>query len=208
MKKDFEEEVLKIAKAYESQRKCDAIMTMFRQPSTPEKPKRALFELLLPEKEDDDKGNATTTGALGTSTNMTNLMGDVYSYMDVVVHDECASYFRELTLDLMVIDFGKFDLMSYWREKREASKFPNVRKCARKWLSVPAMSTPSKRVWSICGMIDSANRNRLDGKKLEAQAMVHNNYYSMASEHSAIEKRTIEAMDVRRAKRSKRRQSI
>ena len=51
----------------------------------------------------------------------------------------------------------------------------NVAVVARKWLSVPATSTPSERVFSICGIVNTAKRSRLSGKSIENQVFIHNN---------------------------------
>jgi hAT family C-terminal dimerisation region len=46
--------------------------------------------------------------------------------------------------------------LNWWSVNR--MKHPLVAKAARKWLSVPATSTPSERVFSICGIVDAAKR--------------------------------------------------
>ena len=66
-----------------------------------------------------------------------------------------------------------FDPLDWWREN--ICKFPNVGAVARKWLSVPATSTPSERIFSICGIVNSAKRSSLAGKSIENQVFVHNN---------------------------------
>ena len=50
-------------------------------------------------------------------------------------------------------------------------------------------------------MIDALNRNRLSHSKLEAQAMVRNNYHEMSKHHSVIECKTVQAMDAKNATR-------
>jgi len=67
----------------------------------------------------------------------------------------------------------ELDPLKWWRDKKHL--YPNVAKCARLWLSVPATSTPSERVFSICSVVDTAKRNRLKGKSIENQVFIHNN---------------------------------
>jgi hypothetical protein len=111
---------------------------------------------------------------------------------------ECTHYFRDIVTDSIKGDWRNYDLLDYWRDKKDSGKYHYVCLAARKWVSVPASSTPSERVWSICGMLDNPKRNRMDGKKLEAQAMIHNNYHALAPLHSKIEERTIAAMTAKR----------
>jgi len=66
-----------------------------------------------------------------------------------------------------------FDPLNWWRDN--LSRFPSVGAVARKWLSVPATSTPSERVFSICGIVDSAKRSSLAGRSIEDQVFIHNN---------------------------------
>jgi hAT family C-terminal dimerisation region len=44
--------------------------------------------------------------------------------------------------------------IAWWKERRE--RIPKVAPEARKWLSVCSTSTPSKQVFSICGVVDAA----------------------------------------------------
>ena len=48
------------------------------------------------------------------------------------------------------------------RPEKNKHVYPNVATLARKWLSVTATSTPSERVFSICGIVDTARQNRSD----------------------------------------------
>jgi hAT family C-terminal dimerisation region len=65
------------------------------------------------------------------------------------------------------------DPIARWKERKD--RFPKVAPAARKWLSVWSTSTPSERVFSICGVVDTARRNRLGGESISAQVLVHNN---------------------------------
>ena len=44
--------------------------------------------------------------------------------------------------------------LEWWWVKGQGKQ--NVARVARKWLAVPATSTPSKRVFSICGLLHTA----------------------------------------------------
>ena len=68
---------------------------------------------------------------------------------------------------------AKLDPLQWWRDNKQ--KYPNVAKCARKWLSVPATSTPSEHVFSICSILNTAKRSRLNGKSIEDQVFILTN---------------------------------
>jgi hypothetical protein len=65
------------------------------------------------------------------------------------------------------------------------------------------MSTPSERIWSICGIIDDQRRGHMDTLKLESQAMIHNNYSNLEGDHQKIETRAIQLMDEKHGKKNK-----
>lgn len=71
-------------------------------------------------------------------------------------------------------DDCKGNPLEWWRQ--HCFRFPNIARVARKWLSVTATSTPSERVFSICGLVDSCKRSQMLGESIEAQVFVHNNY--------------------------------
>ena len=54
-------------------------------------------------------------------------------------------------------------------------RYPNVAVVAHQWLSVPATSIPSERVFSICGIVNTAKRSSSSGKSVENQVFIHNN---------------------------------
>jgi hypothetical protein len=61
----------------------------------------------------------------------------------------------------------------WWREHR--FQFPRIAVVARKWLSVPASSTPSERVFSHCGVALTAKRASMRGEALMNQILLKNN---------------------------------
>ena len=73
----------------------------------------------------------------------------------------------------------EFDAIEWWRKNR--TRYPNVALAARKWLSVTGTSTPSERVFSICGIVDGTKRSSLLGESIETQVFVHNNYEQYSS---------------------------
>jgi hAT family C-terminal dimerisation region len=66
------------------------------------------------------------------------------------------------------------DPIACWKERRE--RLPKVALRTRKWLSVCSTSTPSDRVFSICGVVDTAVRTCLNGDSITAQVFIHNNF--------------------------------
>jgi hAT family C-terminal dimerisation region len=63
--------------------------------------------------------------------------------------------------------------LEWWKFNKH--QFPHITVVARKWLCVPATSTPSKRVFSDCGLALTAKRSRLKGNILRDQVMIRRN---------------------------------
>ena len=61
----------------------------------------------------------------------------------------------------------------FWRDHK--IRFPILAFLARKWLSVPAASTPSERCFSDCGIAIAAKKNRLGPLMLEEQMIIRKN---------------------------------
>ena len=89
--------------------------------------------------------------------------------LKIVVMQEVQSYLMDIE------NCGDIDPLVWWRDNR--LKYPHVALAARKWLSVTATSTPSERVFSICGVVDTAKRSCMVGESIEKQVFLHNNYY-------------------------------
>jgi hypothetical protein len=64
--------------------------------------------------------------------------------------------------------------LSWW--KYNSKRFPKVAIVARKWLAVSATSTPSERVFSICGIVNDSKRSRTLATGVEDQVFTHCNY--------------------------------
>ena len=57
--------------------------------------------------------------------------------------------------------FGNYnDPMKFWKENE--SQFPELKQLATEFLSIPATSAPSERVWSRASRVISAKHSRLD----------------------------------------------
>ena len=67
----------------------------------------------------------------------------------------------------------KEDPLSWWRKNK--SRFPTLTKIAREYLAIPAMSTPSERIFSAAGYISCQRRSRLSGENLNQLVFLNKN---------------------------------
>ena len=88
----------------------------------------------------------------------------------IAVKHEVEAYIRDASAGAGGKDL---DPLLWWKEKR--NNYPRVSLAARKWLSVCSTSTPSERVFSICGIVNLAKRNRLKGNAVAVQVFLYNN---------------------------------
>ena len=63
--------------------------------------------------------------------------------------------------------------LAWW--KRNISRFPTLARIAREYLAIPAMSTPSERMFSAAGYISSQRRSRLSGENLNQLVFLNKN---------------------------------
>lgn len=63
------------------------------------------------------------------------------------------------------------NIFKWWNSSKTI--YPNVSALARKWLSCPATSVPSERVFSHYELVQTAKRNRLIGKAIKEHVMVY-----------------------------------
>ena len=90
--------------------------------------------------------------------------------VEALVEQEVLSYL----LETEGIFNPKFSELEWWRVNKH--KYPNVAKLARKWLGVPALSSPSERVFSICDIIDTTKGSENTRISCENQVFLHNNW--------------------------------
>lgn len=63
--------------------------------------------------------------------------------------------------------------LEYWQQYKQT--FPEMYKLSLKYLSIPATSVPSERVFSITGQITNDRRNRLSPKNLDIIIFLNSN---------------------------------
>ena len=67
----------------------------------------------------------------------------------------------------------KEDPLQWWN--RHKAQFPTLAKLARCYLAIPAMSTPSERIFLVAGYIASERRSRLTGEHVEQLVFLNKN---------------------------------
>ena len=90
------------------------------------------------------------------------------SYSRQKIQLECDFYLDKDT----TVDHGVQPL-EWWNKNKHI--YPNVARLAQKWLSVPATSTASERVFSDCGIAVTAKRSCLTGEAVQNQVLVRRN---------------------------------
>ena len=88
------------------------------------------------------------TAAVGYSSEATNLQE---ARLKIVAAQEVERYLVEI--DDKTDE--RLDPLEWWCSNR--CRYPNVARAEQKWLYVSGTSTPSERVFSICGIVDTVN---------------------------------------------------
>jgi len=83
---------------------------------------------------------------------------------------EMDRYFAEIAIGL------REDPLTWWLERE--GLFPCISRLARKYLSVPASSVPSERIFSLAGNIVSRKRASLKPENVDMFIFMKKNYYS------------------------------
>ena len=68
----------------------------------------------------------------------------------------------------------KEDPLAWW--KKNMSRFPTLARIAREYLTIPAMSTPSERMLSAAGYLNSQRRSCLSGENLNQLVFLNKNF--------------------------------
>ena len=89
----------------------------------------------------------------------------------VTVSDEVDAYFEERPIS------RKEDPFVWWRSN--SSRFPRLSYLAKKFLSIPATSTPSERVFSVAGIVVDRKRCALTPDMVNALVFLHKNSYML-----------------------------
>ena len=96
----------------------------------------------------------TTPTNLGSSV-MSILFEKKNQTVSTVEKDEFTKYLHENTLPAL----EKYDPFEWWRVNK--IQYPRLAKLAQKYLSIPATSVPSERLFSDAGNLITQDRNRL-----------------------------------------------
>ena len=67
----------------------------------------------------------------------------------------------------------KEDPLAWWKGNKNC--YPILAQIAREYLGIPAMSTPSERIFSAAGYISSKRRSRLCGENINQLVFLNNN---------------------------------
>lgn len=124
--------------------------------------------------DDDFSFDLYSHSAVVAADNSIEQQNLVEEKLKITVMQEVHSYLLDIG-NYGDLDGSKLDPLVWWRVNR--FKYPHVAVAARKWLSVTATSTPSERVFSICGVVDTAKRSCMVGESIENQVFLHNNYH-------------------------------
>lgn len=114
-------------------------------------------EEAVPLNVDEDKSDHPNTAATGSKSHvsaMALLLGDGYAtHHDTDINAEFQNFLRETPPPLECTP------TDWWRD--HGVRFPRLAKLAKRYLSIPATSVPSERVFSAAGLTVTRIRSRL-----------------------------------------------
>ena len=90
---------------------------------------------------------------------------------DLSVLEEVKSYFQERPIK------RREDPLCWWRVN--GSRFPHLEILARKYLAIPATSTPSERVFSVAGIVVDKRRSALTAEMIDALVFLNKNSFML-----------------------------
>ena len=89
--------------------------------------------------------------------------------LEHIIHNENQKYFRETPVD------KKTKPLQWWNNNKE--HFPFLAKVARKYLCIPATSTPAERLFSAAGNISDRKRSSLLPEHVNMLSFLHANKF-------------------------------
>ena len=87
------------------------------------------------------------------------------------IQDEVKSYLQERPIK------RKDDPLSWW--KVNGSRFPHLERLAKRYLAIPATSTPSERVFSVAGIVVDKRRAALTPEMIDALVFLNKNSFML-----------------------------
>ena len=90
---------------------------------------------------------------------------------DLSVLEEVKSYFQERPIK------RREDPLYWWRVN--GSRFPHLKILARKYVAIPATSTPSERVFSVAGTVVDKRRSVLTAEMIDALVFLNKNSFML-----------------------------
>ena len=107
------------------------------------------------------------------STSVCSISNESIQGANETIHRSSVQREIENYLDPQLIVPPTTDPLMWWNQNK--CQFPKIAVAARKWLCVPASSTPAERVFSHCGVALSTKRASMRGDALMNQVLLKNN---------------------------------
>lgn len=102
---------------------------------------------------------------------------------------EFEKYMADKGLPIQDSATGKFtDPLSWWKTKDEGGDFPIIARLAELFLSIPATSAPSERIWSRTALIKTNKRSQLSEEIVNAIMYVKENAALLHKHYEALTK--------------------
>ena len=136
-----------------------------------------LLEVLVSAVESIGCSTTSTTNNAGQSVEppskkrsvLDRLLGEEKQDDELSIQDEVKSYFQERLIK------RKDDPLCWW--KVNGSRFPHLENLAKKYLAIPATSTPSERVFSVAGIVVDKRRVALTPEMIDALVFLNKNSF-------------------------------
>lgn len=133
-----------------------------------------LTSIISINKEDNNISEIPATPTLTKSSNSLweHFDSKLSQVRNVICPDVCATLMVRQYIELPHLQRGK-NCLDFWKQHKHT--FPELYKLQLKYLSIPATSVPSERVFSKAGLLTNARRNRLSPKHLDYIIFLNSN---------------------------------